>query len=96
MQAPRLLSRTFSRNIITRNAHHEAHHPGPLSTYNDLPTPSGSWQTHYDAKQRKYNGQLALGIGAIVGTLIFGKAVGFLEFYDDIPARPAEIKSYKN
>lgn len=45
--------------------------------------------------QRKYNAQLALGLAAFGGTLLFGKAAGFFEFYNDYPEKPAVIESYK-
>lgn len=93
MQVPRLLSRVAARSVIRRNAHYDA--PAKLTTYNDLPSPAGSWQTNYDAKQRRYTGHLLLGVGTLTGTIIFGKAMGFLDFHDDIPERPATIESYK-
>ncbi|XP_044259673.1 uncharacterized protein LOC123008116 [Tribolium madens] len=93
MQAPRVLRSLVARNLGKRGVHYDSHHV--TTTINDLPSPQGNWKTHYDAKQRKYNAQLAVGIGAVVGTLIFGKAAGLLEFYDDIPDRPADIPSYK-
>ncbi|EEZ98048.1 hypothetical protein TcasGA2_TC000453 [Tribolium castaneum] len=92
MQAPRVFSSLVARNLGRRGAHHGSH---PVATINDLPCPQGNWKTHYDAKQRKYNAQLAFGIGALIGTIIFGKAAGMLEFHGDIPDRPADIPSYK-
>lgn len=65
------------------------------STYNDLPQPQGSWKTQYDANQRKYTAHLALGVGALVGTIIFGKAAGLLDAYSDIPEHPGVVESYK-
>lgn len=79
--------------LVGRRSYH--HHDGPITTINDLPSPQGNWKTHYDANQRKYNAQLAAGVGLLIGSLIFGKAAGFLELYNDIPARPADIPSYK-
>lgn len=90
MQSSRLLARILTRNVTRRSAR-----PAPISTYNDLPQPQGSWKTHYDAKQRKYNAQLAFGIGFFAVTLIIGKSAGFLEFYDDYPETAAKIDSYK-
>ncbi|CAH0552965.1 unnamed protein product [Brassicogethes aeneus] len=92
MQAPRALGRAIINQVGRRNASYGSH---VHSTYNDLPQPQGSWQTQYDANQRKYNGHLAMGVAALVGTLVFGKAAGFFEFYDDIPQHPAKIDSYK-
>lgn len=71
------------------------HHAPVQSTYNDLPQPQGSWKTHYDATQRKYNTQLIMGIGFLAVTLLVGKSAGFLYFYNDIPETPAKIDSYK-
>lgn len=81
---------------LTVGRRYASHGAVARSTYNDLPSPSGSWQTNYDAQQRKYNAQLALGIGVFVGTLLFGKAAGFFEFYNDYPERPAVIDNYKD
>lgn len=69
--------------------------PPLRNTVNDLPSPSGSWATQYQANQRKYNAQLIGGIGFLTGTIVFGKAVGIFEFYNDIPDRPADIPSYR-
>lgn len=77
-----------------RRSYHAGEH-APTTTINDLPTPQGSWKTNYDSKQRSYNAHLALGIATITGTILFGKAAGLLEFYNDIPERPADIESYK-
>ncbi|KAJ8962232.1 hypothetical protein NQ318_018204 [Aromia moschata] len=95
MQASRNVGRLVIRTFGRRNASHASHEAAPQSTYNDLPQPQGSWKTHYDANQRKYNAHLVLGIGALVGTIVFGKAAGLLEFYNDIPEQPATIDSYK-
>lgn len=83
----------FDITASRRNAHD--HHAPVQSTYSDLPQPQGSWKTEHDANQRKYTAHLALGIGALIGTVIFGKAAGLLESYNDIPQRPASIESYK-
>lgn len=79
-----------------RQASGHGHSPAPGATYNDLPSPSGSWQTNYDAQQRKYNAQLLLGIAALAGSLIAGKGLGVFEFYNDYPAKPATIDNYKS
>lgn len=63
---------------------------------NELPTPKGDWKTNYDAMNRRYTLHLLLGVGVFAGTLVFGKAAGYLEFYDDIPEEPAVIKNYKD
>jgi len=94
MHPARRIVQSMARQVGQRYASY-GHH-GVKSTYNDLPSPAGSWQTHYDAQQRKYNLQLILGIVTFAGTIIFGKAVGFLEFYNDYPARPATIENYKD
>lgn len=83
--------------LVVGQQQRQAYHAGSSSrcTYNDLPTPSGNWQTHYDAQQRKYNLNLALGVGAFIGTVLIGKALGMYEFYGEFPARPATIDNYK-
>ncbi|VEN46555.1 unnamed protein product [Callosobruchus maculatus] len=91
MQAPQRVGRQIIRAVGRRNCHHAP----TQSTYNDLPQPSGSWKTAYDANQRKYTAHLAIGVGSLVGTIIFGKAAGFLDFHNDIPLKPAQIDSYK-
>lgn len=80
--------------VIRRNAGYD-HHAPVQSTYNDLPQPQGSWKTHYDANQRKYNAHLVFGIAFLAGTIVVGKSAGFLNTYDDIPEVPAKIDSYK-
>lgn len=65
------------------------------STLNDLPQPQGSWKTHYDAKQKSYNMQLAFGIVFLAGTIIFGQQTGLLKSYDDYPEKATKIDSYK-
>ncbi|XP_018573462.1 uncharacterized protein LOC108912645 [Anoplophora glabripennis] len=94
MNSSKALGRVMLRQIVGKRNAHDAHAP-VQSTYNDLPQPQGSWKTQYDANQRKYMAHLAIGIGAFVGTLIFGKAAGLLETYSDIPQRPAVIDSYQ-
>ncbi|XP_076250400.1 cytochrome c oxidase subunit 7B [Rhynchophorus ferrugineus] len=94
MHVARAVIRSFAGKVGTRNASSHGHHVAH-STYNDLPSPSGNWKTHYDAMQRKYNAQLALGVAAFAGTLLFGKAAGYFEFYNDYPEKPAVIESYK-
>lgn len=81
-------------SVVRRNAH-DYHHAPLQTTYNDLPQPQGSWKTHHDANQRKYNAQLAFGIGFFVVTILVGKSAGWLYFYGDIPKTPAKIDSYK-
>ncbi|KAJ8972187.1 hypothetical protein NQ314_000317 [Rhamnusium bicolor] len=90
MQAPRALCRHTIKQFGKRYAHQPAQ-----STYNDLPQPQGSWQTHHDAAQRRYNAHLVIGIGALIGTIAFGKVAGLLETYSDNPEHPAVIESYK-
>ncbi|XP_060523517.1 uncharacterized protein LOC132700315 [Cylas formicarius] len=81
--------------ILRCSGRRYASHGLAKTTYNDLPSPSGSWQTNYDALQRSYNARLAIGIGLLGGTIVFGKAAGFFEFYNDYPERPATIENYK-
>ncbi|CAH1102823.1 unnamed protein product [Psylliodes chrysocephalus] len=96
MYLRKLLSNPAIRSCTKRSysSHYEGSH-AVQSTYNDLPKPQGSWKTNYDANQRKYNAHLVLGIGALVGSIVFGKAAGLLEFYNEFPERPAVIASYK-
>lgn len=70
--------------------------PKPIGTYNDLPTPEGSFQTQYEANQRRYNGHLALGVGFLIGTILFGQAAGFFDLNYTTPKRPATIESYRD
>ncbi|XP_030753946.1 uncharacterized protein LOC115880799 [Sitophilus oryzae] len=95
MQTSRAVLRLFTnpRSFGVRHASHAPAHP--RSTYNDLPSPSGNWKTHNEAQQRKYNIQLAVGLSVFIGTLIFGKSVGYFEFYNDYPEKPAVIENYK-
>lgn len=59
-------------------------------TLNDLPTPQGNWKTVYDAKQRKYNAHLAIGIGFSIFTIIVMKTSGLINFNFNVPDRPAD------
>ncbi|KAL1509009.1 hypothetical protein ABEB36_003817 [Hypothenemus hampei] len=93
MQISKRVVDLVARQVSRRHAHH-GH--GSTTTINDLPSPSGSWQTNYDAMQRRYNTQLVLGVGTLVGTILFGKVAGFFEFYNDYPERPATIENYKD
>ncbi|KAJ8981839.1 hypothetical protein NQ317_001802 [Molorchus minor] len=95
MQRSRTLGRMVIQHFGRRQAHGEAHASAAQTTLNDLSQPQGSWKTHYDANQRKYNAQLVIGVGALIGTIVFGKAAGLLNFYNDIPETPATIDSYK-
>lgn len=81
---------------MVRKSSSYGHGHHQVTTYNDLPTPQGSWKTQYDSNQRSYNAHLAIGVGTLVGTLVFGKAAGYFEFYNDYPERPAVIESYKD
>ncbi|XP_050726642.1 apoptosis-inducing factor 1, mitochondrial-like isoform X2 [Eriocheir sinensis] len=47
-------------------------------TMNDLPQPQGSWTQRYERLQRRYNLQLAAGIGVATFTLFFVKQSGLL------------------
>lgn len=81
--------------VARRSAHHGHGPPKPVATYDDLPSPQGSWQTNYEANQRKYNGHLALGVGFLAGTILFGNIAGLFELNWSIPEKPAVIDSYK-
>lgn len=64
------------------------------TTYNDLPIPQGSWKTHHDAQQRKYNSHLLFGVAFAIGTLVIAKASGSLYLNYTPPARPAAKNDY--
>lgn len=76
-------------SVSRRNASY-GHGEHRITTLNELPSPQGSWQTHYDAQQRKYNAHLALGIATLVGTIIVARASGYLYFNYSPPSRPAD------
>lgn len=44
----------------------------------ELPVPSGSWQAHYDAKQKGYNAALVFGIAFSVLTVVVAKTTGLV------------------
>jgi len=56
---------------------------------NDLPQPCGSFKTNYDAKQRKYNAQLIIGVSFLAITIGFGQAAGLFFLNGTIPDQPA-------
>ncbi|KAL3277379.1 hypothetical protein HHI36_012728 [Cryptolaemus montrouzieri] len=92
MQSSRLLSRVF----LSQASRKYASKPSiQLPTMNDLPQPRGDWKTHYDAQNRRYTLHLLLGISVFAGTIVFGKAAGLLEMYNDYPETPLEIDNYK-
>lgn len=88
-KAPSLLRSVVLRTVSRRNASY-GHGKAQVTTYNDLPTPQGSWQTKYDADQRKYNMHLILGVVFCTGTIVFGRAAGLLELHLSPPSRPAD------
>lgn len=51
------------------------------ATMDDLPVPRGSWQAHYDAKQRKYNATLLVGIAFTAATFVVVSTVPYFYFY---------------
>ena len=63
-----------------------------LPTVNDIPVPHGSWQEHYDARQKVYNTQLIAGLAVLVGTIAFVKISGIIFFNFAPPEEPAEEK----
>ncbi|XP_012253980.1 uncharacterized protein LOC105684866 [Athalia rosae] len=80
--------RPVSRNVIRSGS--RAYHPPTefkQQTLNDCPVPQGSWQARYDAKQKKYNFALFLGVGSLIGTIIYGKVSGvlYLNWYPPTP-----------
>ena len=50
-----------------------------LSTINDMPVPSGSWQEDYDKRNKRMNIKLAAAVTALVGTFLF---VSFSDLFD--------------
>ncbi|CAG9787577.1 unnamed protein product [Diatraea saccharalis] len=72
-----------SRQIVSRFMQQTArrYHAGEgfkPPTMDDLPVPRGSWQANYDARQRKYNAALILGIGFSIASVAVAKASGLL------------------
>ena len=71
-----------SRQIVSRllqqqvRRYHDGHFKPP--TMDELPVPRGSWQSQYDANQRRYNTALLLGIGFTAVTLVVAKASGLI------------------
>lgn len=61
-------------------------------TVNDLPVPQGSWQEHYNARQKVYNAQLIAGLAVLIGTITFVKVSGIIFFNFAPPEEPAEQK----
>ncbi|XP_012272173.1 uncharacterized protein LOC105695301 [Orussus abietinus] len=47
-------------------------------TMDDLPVPQGSWQKDYEAKQKRYNIHLAVGIASLIFTIAFAKQSGLV------------------
>ncbi|KAI7815127.1 Uncharacterized protein RDOM_000604 [Rhyzopertha dominica] len=94
-RAPALL-RTLAARQVSRRGYHHGHEVKPYGTYDDLPSPQGSWQTQYDANQRRYNAHLALGIATLAGTILFGQVAGLWELNWAIPERPADIPNHKD
>jgi len=56
------------RQLVRRYGGGEVYTP---LTMNDLPVPKGSWQAHYEAKQKNYNLVLMLGVLSF-GATLFG------------------------
>ncbi|KAK9887563.1 hypothetical protein WA026_023369 [Henosepilachna vigintioctopunctata] len=90
MQSSRYMSRLFCNQACRKYSSNSR-----MPTLNDLPQPKGDWQTNYDALNRRYTLHLLLGIGVLAGTIVFGKAAGFLNMYNDYPEKPAVIDNYK-
>ncbi|GLV31609.1 uncharacterized protein CBL_07370 [Carabus blaptoides fortunei] len=74
------------RNIVQRSYHGKSDFK-PV-TMNDMPVPSGSWKSHYDAQQTKYNIHLLVGIAFTAITLITAKASGLVYLNYSPPAHP--------
>ncbi|XP_075975153.1 cytochrome c oxidase subunit 7B [Anticarsia gemmatalis] len=68
-----VVSRLFQQTV---RRYHDNHFKAP--SMDELPVPRGSWQAHHDAKQRKYNAVLLLGIAFSAGTLVIAKASGLI------------------
>ncbi|KAK9745783.1 Deltamethrin resistance [Popillia japonica] len=86
MNSTSLLKRVVLRTVPKRN------YAGLdlKASYNDLPSPQGSWQTSYDANQRKYNAHLAFGTLFLIGSIVFARAGGFLNLNYNPPAKPSD------
>nr|BAN20422.1 unkown protein [Riptortus pedestris] len=82
-----ILRRSNNGNIPSRNAATKVH---LRNTMDDLPIPSGSWETHYKAQQAKYNMHLAFGVIFATVTIITAKASGLLNLYSSPPALPKD------
>ncbi|KAF2897000.1 hypothetical protein ILUMI_09172 [Ignelater luminosus] len=92
------MNRTVSllrTNLIAHVSKRNKAYLGELKgSMNDLPQPCGSWKTNHEAKQRKYNAQLAIGIGFLVATILFGKSSGLFFFNGEVPDAPAPKNDY--
>ncbi|CAG9768663.1 unnamed protein product [Ceutorhynchus assimilis] len=92
MHVPQRAVQVLARQALQKRSYHSSL---TTSTYNDLPSPAGSWQTQFESQQRKYNTILAAGLAVFAGSLLVGKASGMFEFYNHYPDRPATIETYK-
>ncbi|XP_017772109.1 PREDICTED: uncharacterized protein LOC108559365 [Nicrophorus vespilloides] len=92
-RAHKLLQSILTKRVPKRNAHH--YEGPPMTTYNDLPIPQGSWQTHHDAMQRKYNAHLAMGIGFAIVTFAVAQMGGFFYFNYNEPKVAKAKNDYK-
>ncbi|XP_014282664.1 uncharacterized protein COX7B [Halyomorpha halys] len=73
-----IAKRTAATKVVLRN------------TMDDLPIPSGSWETQYKANQTKYNMHLAIGVIFTGVTLVTAKASGLFNLYMSPPPLPKE------
>ncbi|XP_046744170.1 uncharacterized protein LOC124410086 [Diprion similis] len=82
--------RPVGRNVL-RSGSRSYHPPAEFkqTTLNDLPVPQGSWQTQYDANQRKYNLHLIFGVGFTIGSIAFAKYSGLI-YLNAYPPTPKE------
>lgn len=62
--------------LAVRRYHGEGHVKPP--TMDELPVPKGSWQAHYDAKQRKYNMALLIGLAFTSFTFVVVSTLSYL------------------
>ncbi|KAA2221032.1 hypothetical protein F0L46_25955, partial [Salinarimonas soli] len=69
-----IASRFFQQTV--HRYHGEGHFKPP--TMDELPVPKGSWQSHHDANQRRFNAVLLFGIAFTAATFVVAKTSGLV------------------